>query len=388
MASKVALVRCEGYDEDLAHAAVGRALDLLGGAASFAELGESIVLKPNLLVGSPADQHVTTHPSVFKAVAAHLQAAGAHLSYGDSPAFGRTESAARRAGLGDAIDELSLSLADFSDGREIQLEDAALVKTWFFANGALDADGIVSISKMKTHGLTRMTGAIKNQFGCIPGIRKGEFHARMTDVDLFSQMLVDLNRALPARLYVMDAIIAMEGNGPRSGDPRPMNVVLASADPVALDATMCRLANLDIELVGTCTHGEALGLGTASDIELVGDPIDEFIAEEFVVNRSAGSTTGTGNDGRASRFMRGYLIPKPVIDGNSCTACGTCVKMCPIDPKAVDWTTEAGAKDKKPPAHDYKLCTRCYCCQETCPEHAIKIVTPLLGRVVHRGSSS
>ena len=80
---------------------------------------------------------------------------------------------------------------------------------------ALAADGIVSLPKLKTHGMVRVTGAVKNQFGCIPGLLKGEFHARMPDVDLFGQLLVDLNLYLRPRLFVMDGIIAMEGNGPR-----------------------------------------------------------------------------------------------------------------------------------------------------------------------------
>ena len=98
---------------------------------------------------------------------------------------------AKRAGLVDVAEELSIPFADFSDGRQISFPEGELIKQWFFANGVLDADGLVSVSKMKTHGLTRMTGAVKNQFGCMPGIRKGEFHARMPDDDRFAQMLVD-----------------------------------------------------------------------------------------------------------------------------------------------------------------------------------------------------
>ena len=112
MASTVALVRCDSYDEKRVYDAVGRAFELLGGAERFVELGESIVLKPNLLVASTAEQHVTTHPSVFRAVAAHLHDEAAHLSWGDSPGFGRPEAVARKAGLSDAIEEMSQSFAD------------------------------------------------------------------------------------------------------------------------------------------------------------------------------------------------------------------------------------------------------------------------------------
>ena len=384
MSSTVALVRCDRYDPDEVFAAVGKGLELLGGVGRFAELGDSLVLKPNLLVSSAPDACVTTHPTVMRAVGMHFKDAGVHLTYGDSPGFGRPEGVAKKSGLGEVAEELGIPFADFSDGRQISFEEGRLIKQWFFANGVLDADGIISLPKMKTHGLTRMTGAVKNQFGCIPGMRKGEFHARMSDVDRFSQMLVDLNMALNTRLYVMDAVTAMEGNGPRGGDPKQMNLIMLSDDPVALDTTACTLMDLDPKLVGTCTYGEEFGLGTMTDIEYVGDPIDEFVAEDYVVNRTAASTTGSGGSGRAARFMRNWVVAKPVIRTEKCTYCGTCVKVCPVDPKAVDWPTAGGAKDKKPPVHEYSDCIRCYCCQEMCPEKAIEVDRPLLGRLIHR----
>ena len=154
-----------------------------------------------------------------------------------------------------------------------------------------ESSGIISISKLKTHALTRITGAIKNQFGCIPGARKAEFHSVMPTVALFSQMLVDLNLFLKPRLFIMDGIIAMEGNGPRNGDARKMNVLLFSTDPVALDATVCRLINLNPDLVEPLVYGAQSGLGTMTNIDYVGDPIEEFIVPDFAVNRSLKKTS-------------------------------------------------------------------------------------------------
>jgi uncharacterized protein (DUF362 family)/Pyruvate/2-oxoacid:ferredoxin oxidoreductase delta subunit len=378
--STVAVVRCETYEAEAVHAAVGRGLQLLGGAQRFVQPGEQILLKPNLLVAAAPDSCVTTHPSVFEAVIRHLHAAGAVLSYGDSPGFGTTQGVARKSGLVAVAERHGVPLADFADGRLLSFPEGRLVKQFFIANGVLDADGLVSLGKFKTHQLTRLTAAVKNQFGCIVGMRKGEFHARMPDVDRFCQMLVDLNRALAPRLYVVDGIVAMEGNGPRNGDPRPMNVLLLSTDPVALDATVARMMALDPGLVGTITFGEAFGLGTATAIDWVGDPVEGFVARDYRVVRSPSSTTGPAG-GRA--LARRFVIPRPVIDAQRCTRCGTCVTVCPVDPKAVNWRDPVRDSGAAPPQYDYTRCIRCYCCQEMCPENAIRVRVPLLGRVVH-----
>lgn len=378
-ASIVAAIRCDSYDPAAVQAAVNRGLELLGGAQSFVQTGENILLKPNLLSGRSPERVVTTHPSVFRAVATAFQAAGASLSYGDSPGFGKPQTAAQRAGLLAVAQQLGIEPADFTRGDVVSFPQGRQNKQFTIARGALRADGIVSLPKMKSHGLTRITGAIKNQFGCVPGPLKAEFHARLPRVDLFSQMLVDLNRLLMPRLFIMDGIVAMEGNGPQSGTPRPMNVLLFSRDPVAVDAAVCRLIDLDPMLVPPIQYGIEFGLGTCDNIEYVGDPIESLVNREFIVNRRPLSTTE--GPGRVSRMARRFVVPKPFIRAAKCTTCGTCVSVCPVDPKAVEFR---GAGRADPPVYDYQRCIRCYCCQELCPEGAIEVATPLLGRLIHR----
>ncbi|MCK5827461.1 DUF362 domain-containing protein, partial [Candidatus Bipolaricaulota bacterium] len=184
--STVAIVRCGSYEQADVQEAVTRGLNLLGGAEAFVKPGETILLKPNLLTGRSPDRVVTTHPSVFRAVALALQSAGAILTYGDSPGFGKPQAAAQKAGLFDIARELDIPLADFTHGDVVSFPEGRQNKQFTIARGALSADGIVSLPKMKAHGLTRMTGAIKNQFGCVPGPLKAEFHARLPMAELFS----------------------------------------------------------------------------------------------------------------------------------------------------------------------------------------------------------
>lgn len=214
---KVALVRCDSYDYSEVKRAVDRGLSLIGGPEAFVKAGEKILLKPNFLTAEAPEKCVTTHPAVFKAVAEVFKGIGTVLSYGDSPAFGSMENVARKSRVGNIAAELGIPPADFHNGKEVSFKEGIQNKKFMLAKGVLESDGLISLPKLKTHGLTRMTGCVKNQFGCIPGFLKGEFHVKLPDVNDFARMLVDINMLVKPRLFIMDAIIGMEGNGPRGG---------------------------------------------------------------------------------------------------------------------------------------------------------------------------
>lgn len=379
----VAIVHCKDYESHRVDESVARGISLLGGIQTFVKSGEKILLKPNLLSGKSPDKAVTTHPAVFESVAKQFLACGARVHYGDSPGFGKPTAAARRAGLQAVAESLGIDFADFQNGTTISFPEGRLCKQFVVAKGVLDSEGVISLCKMKTHALTRITGAIKNQFGCIPGMLKGEFHGRLSKLETFAQMLVDLTAYLKPRLYVMDGITAMEGNGPGNGIPRDTGVLLFSTDPVALDAVFCRMIDLDPQLVATIVSGKESGLGTYENIRLVGDPIEDCMVPDFDVKRDKELRGDTLNP-LLVPIMRRYVIPRPTIRDERCTRCGTCVAMCPVSPKAVDFP--GGDRDKVP-RYDYSLCIRCYCCQEVCPDNAIEIETPWPGRLIHRSKA-
>lgn len=375
--AKVALVKCDSYDYSLVKAAVRRGLDQIGGPAAFVKSNEKILLKPNLLSADPPEKCVTTHPSVFKAVAEIFKEIANEITYGDSPAFNNPKAAATKAGLFAVGEELGISLADFQNGEDIFFKEGIQNKRMKLAKGATHCDGIISIPKLKTHGFEKMTGCIKNQFGCVPGTLKGEFHVKVPDANDFAKMLVDINSFLKPRLFIMDGIMAMEGNGPRGGKPKKMNVLLFSADPVALDATVCRMINLDPEFVPTTKYGMEAKLGTylREEIELVGDPIENFYTPDFNVKREP---LKPFKQGGIMTFVKNSFVPRPKINMNKCVKCGVCVNMCPVNPKAVNW--HDGIKTN-PPTYKYNRCIRCYCCQELCPESAITLSVPPIRRI-------
>ena len=377
--STVAVIRCGSYDETSVLDAVREGVSLLGGAKRFVRPNEKILLKPNLLVGEPPEKCVTTHPAVCKAVARLCKEEGAILFYGDSPAVGTTAKVARKTGLLEVAEEMDIRPADFKTRVDVFFDKGIQNKRFTVAKAVLDSDAVISLPKLKTHGLEKITGAVKNQFGCIPGALKGEFHVRLPAAEDFATMLVDLNNFIHPRLYVMDGIFAMEGNGPRGGTPRKMNVLLFSEDPVALDATVCRLVHLDPARVPTIVAGMKSGAGTflEHEIEIVGEDIRKLSVSDFDVNRYPNRPY---EPGLLAGILRRRLVPKPYIRENKCIQCGLCVRMCPAFPKALAFGNDSGTK---PPVYDYDNCIRCFCCQEICPEQAVVLKTPVLRKILN-----
>jgi uncharacterized protein (DUF362 family)/NAD-dependent dihydropyrimidine dehydrogenase PreA subunit len=374
--SRVAVVRCLSYDPAEVARAVGEGIELLGGYGKILGSRIQILLKPNLLHGDHPDKGSITHPALLRAMANSLAQAGHQVSYGDSPAFHNPRTAARLSGYEAVALETGMRLADFETGEERNFPNGKQNKLFLLALGALEAEAIINLPKMKTHGLTHMTGALKNMFGVIPGLSKSWFHARLSDEESFSRMLIDLNRCLPAAMSVMDAVYGMEGNGPRNGSLVHTGLLLFSTDPVALDATACRIMGIKPEEIYYLAYAERVGLGRAheSGIEVCGVPLEKAKGKRYDVHPPSAVVF---SNAPFQKYIKRFLVPRPVITAQRCTRCGQCVRICPVTPKAL------AARDGQPPRFDYDRCIRCYCCQETCPEGAIRIRVPLPGILFH-----
>jgi uncharacterized protein (DUF362 family)/ferredoxin len=379
--STVALVRCDSYDLDEVYDAMRTGVELLGGLQRFVRAGERILLKPNLLAAAPPEKVITTHPSLLEASVRLLGEAGATGCYGDSPGRDTPSHAARGCGMVAAAKRCGIELADFVGAAPLVVQpvegiEAQYESSYPIARGVHDTDGLINLAKAKAHQLTRLTLAVKNLYGCIPGPRKAVYHVQYQDVHAFSGMLCEMVRCLPVRLHVLDAVVAMEGNGPRSGDPRPMGLLLFSQDPVALDATFCRLVDLDPEIVPTNPAGVKVGLGryAEDEIEIVGAELEAVKHPGFkMIRRPVADNTSYAH----YNFIKRMVLARPVIDAKACIRCGQCVAACPVPDKALRF--DRGRKE--PPVYRYELCIRCYCCHEMCPQRAIHTQRPLLGRI-------
>ncbi len=375
--STVALVRCPGYDPDEVYRALRRGVELLGGLDRFVRSGEQILLKPNILAGEPPEKAVTTHPSVLVGCVRLFREGGVTVCFGDSPGRDSPVRAARGSGLEESGLKSGASMADFSRAQPLSNPHGHTVPSFPVARAIHEADGMVNLAKLKSHQLTRLTGAVKNLYGCIPGRRKMTYHIRYQDVHDFCGLLAELHLCLPTRLHVLDAIVAMEGNGPRSGDPVAMGALLLSVDPVALDATFCRLIDLDPEILPTTTAGSRAGLGhyEEADIEVIGDPLEALQRPHFKMIRKP---VYRNSSYAYYDFIKKRVLSRPVIDPKKCIRCGHCVDACPVPDKALRF--DRGRK--QPPVYHYERCIRCYCCHEMCPQRAIYTRTPLLGRIL------
>jgi len=362
--STVAILKCDSYDPGLIYEKIIQGMELLGGMEKFIKKGEKILLKPNLLAPDPPEQATTTHPAVFRAVARFLLEHGIKVCCGDSPNFYDPVKTMKKAGLYNIATSLNIEISDFHTGKKVFFNEGIQNRVFNIAKGALESDGIISLPKLKTHGFTIITGAIKNQFGCIPGKMKAGFHAKLGDLEKFSQMLVDLTSFLKPRLYIMDAITAMEGNGPRRGNPVNMGLILFSSDPVAMDTVSSILVGLDPDMYLPVVLGAKSGLGKKENIRILGESVNS-VSRKFRLPHNKGHRNTIPPLIR--KVLKRFIIPLPVINLEKCTKCHDCYTVCPTIPKSIRIRKDGY------PEYLYKNCINCYCCQETCPQGAIYI---------------
>ena len=284
----VILVPCRDYDPARVADAVGRGLDLLGWSwlEETRRGGRPLLLKPNLLRPSPPEKGVTTHPSVFSAVASCLQARGAALTWGDSPnGIFSPRAAAEKAGILATADRLGIPMADFERGEQVSDARGGRFRRFTIATGARESAGIVNLARLKTHSFTRLTAALKNTFGAVVGSEKAALHIRHPDAESFGRMIADVNLLVPTRLVVLDAVKVMEGNGPAAGTLVDLGLLVISTDPVAVDAVACAILGIDPASVSFLAAAQESGLGTArlDRIEVRGDELSRWTGRRFAV---------------------------------------------------------------------------------------------------------
>lgn len=373
--TRVVLIRCDSYSGEKVVESIKTAIDLLGGAQAFIPENGTVLIKPNMLSPYAPSRAVTTHPEVVAAVAGLFKQADANVIVGDSPGRGETLSVAEKCGIASACSSLGIPIVPFEDGVSVKHPAGHICKEFILARPVLEAGSLINVAKMKTHGFMTYTGAVKNLFGCISGLQKMKMHLRYNDPDAFSQMLLDLLTLIKPRLSLVDAVIAMDGDGPSHGRIRPVGAILASDDAVAIDAVSLRLVNCDPMQVPYLRVARDLGIGNTKpeEIEIIGDSPENFHITDFEIPPATRATSGIF---KMIKGIRGYFTAHPRVDPSICVGCRACAASCP--PQAIKMSTDAKA------IIDDKTCIRCFCCHEMCPEGAISLSRGFLARLAER----
>lgn len=363
----VSLVSCPTYDPEILGPAAARAVDLAGG---FEPRGKTVLLKPNLLNASDPDLAVTTHPEVLRAVIRLCRERGAaRVLVGESPGWQSADSVSRRTGARAAADETGAEWVDFSDTVEVEVPEGAVVRRFTLARAAVEADILVSLPKLKTHKLLLFTGAAKNLFGAVPGLRKSQYHLRFPERRQFGAMIVDLILALKPAFALMDAVVGMEGPGPGNGDPRRLGFLLASRDCLALDWTASELVGYDPGEIPYLADARDRGLLVPQDIRVEGlDPSKARVANFKRIHAPHDTDFFRARlPGFVHRAARNLAVERPAFSEARCVRCSGCVKICPASALSF-------REGKNAPVVDYAACIRCYCCHEVCPADAIRLI--------------
>lgn len=226
-----------------------------------------MLLKPNFVLARPAEDAANTHPHFVIEVARRVRAAGGEPFIGDSPALGSARGVALKCGLLELAREAGVPLVEFRDRRKVPPPRGHAGRPVRIAAEALDADVVINLPKLKVHGQVYITLAVKNLFGCVGGRRKALLHwLRGGEPIEFARMLVEVARAVTPALTLMDAVVALERDGPTGGDPRPLGLILAGADCSAIDRVACEIVGADLERVLTLAAAREVQFGE-TDLE-------------------------------------------------------------------------------------------------------------------------
>ena len=365
----VSLEKCENYSYNVVKDAVVASINALGGIEKFVNKGDKVVIKPNLIMGKKPDLCATTHPSIVRAVCELVISLGAEAIIAESPGGPYTKALLSRVydtcGITDVAKETGAILNFSTDVVEVDNPEGEICKKFTIIKPIVDADCVIDICKLKTHGMTLYTGAVKNLFGVIPGTDKVEYHFRMPEKMDFCNMLVDICECVKPRLCIMDAVFGMEGAGPTSGTPIKTGLIMASDNAYEMDVLGLSLVGYESDEIFTAKNAARRGICNKMpcEIETIGEDYTNYIKDyKKPVSRELSFVD------KMPKFFKPIvdkaIKPKPVFNASKCIGCGECARSCPAKVISI--------KNKKAEV-DLSGCIRCFCCQELCPIEAVKI---------------
>ncbi len=276
------------YDEDieLLKVKIAETVALaVGSIDAVVKEGETVLIKPNLAFQAPPESFSVVDPRIIEALVSYLKESSKakEVWVGDNPSLGlhvgRARPAFEAAGMKAAAERGGADRVIYFDEEElveVDIPGAKVFKKASIFKPLLEADRVINLPKMKTHLAGIVTLGIKNWQGVIPNVHPSGQQQDVHRLDL-GQKCADLLRVREADLTLVDGLIAMEGQGPHAGSPVEMNLLIAGARTVAVDAVAAHIMGFETVEVPAIRIAATDGLGVREmdEIEVAGTPISE-----------------------------------------------------------------------------------------------------------------
>lgn len=334
-------------------------------------LNTNILIKPNLVTDKESAFSITTNPLFVSAIVKYLHNKGYNnLTVADCPGgalllFEQMENVYKKCGY-DILSEYANLNTDF-ESINVFSPPNSVTKQFNIIKAVKNADYIINVPKFKTHNTTGITCAVKNLFGCIPGLQKPQFHAKFPDKAGFSNMLVELALTVKPNFTIVDAVDIMEGNGPTNGKKRHLGLTFAGKNVFGLDSFIADFLAIPENKIETIVQSQKKNL-IPSDFIVYGNT-DFTINPPLLLPETINAKNAYGKI-----CARVHTLFDKINDivftcypkmNNKCTTCCKCILSCPQD--------ALKNKDGKIILEQNK-CIGCFCCDEVCPNSAIDIL--------------
>ena len=360
----VAAVTCNTYSQEKVTEKIIEAIVTSGGLPKKIKAGSKVLINPNLLTAKSPANAATTHPSVVRGLIKYLKSIGINdISIGDSPAGNHDwKKLWDVTGMSDVAKSENAKLIPFVHTKTITIDNDIIIPVL----KEIDSfDAVISIPKLKTHLLTKITGAVKNTYGMIPGKAKTHFHGTHSSPRKMSKFIAKLYGTLKPDYILMDAIECMEGEGPNTGKPVHIGLIFAGEDGVAIDSMACSIFGYKPNEILILEEANKAGFGVSTKdyIEKVGDG---WVIMDTLKAKRAFLSDLFYKIPEKLFFIVSYVTScRPKINEKTCLKCGKCIEECSQTAIYAKPNGKYGVKSKD--------CILCMCCIETCPYKAITL---------------
>ncbi|MGE5544152.1 MAG: DUF362 domain-containing protein [Bacillota bacterium] len=366
--SRVIIKNCTNYDPDVIKRRLVSGMELLGGWERFVSPGMRVLLKVNLIGPKHSDTAAVTHSEFVRALTRILKERGCIVWIGDSSGgsiagIAPTAQSLVVSGLVKVAREEGAVIKNFDKEGVVEVIPASgRTGRMYLARPMFEADLVINLPKLKTHSAGIYTGAIKNLFGCIPGLKKAEYHRLAPNPKDLGQTIADIHQAVRVGLHIMDGITAMQGEGPTAGEVYHAGKILISTDPLALDTVAAAMLGMVVEDIPILESARERQLGESdpAKIEIAGD----FDAPPLLLNFKLPRRFRSSRKSNHAILVKliDFLKTRSRINLKLCKDCNMCVESCPVQ-----------AIDRESKKIDYSSCIECMCCHELCLHKAVEL---------------